>query len=149
MPSATLDWADNTEPDLAGYNVYRSTTASGPYSQVNIALVTASSYNDTGLTNLQEYYYVVRAVDSSGNESADSNEAYAIPMSDLGAALQFDGVDDYVTFGTAAGLGAQHFTVETWFKWTGGGVSISTGSNGISLVPIGWQRARRKLKTRT
>jgi len=25
-----LDWADNAETDLAGYNVYRSTTSGGP-----------------------------------------------------------------------------------------------------------------------
>nr|NIO79337.1 PKD domain-containing protein [Candidatus Aminicenantes bacterium]NIQ65304.1 PKD domain-containing protein [Candidatus Aminicenantes bacterium]NIT25723.1 PKD domain-containing protein [Candidatus Aminicenantes bacterium] len=29
-----LDWADNTEPDLASYNVKRATTTGGPYTQV-------------------------------------------------------------------------------------------------------------------
>lgn len=56
------------------------------------------------------------------------------------AALQFDGVDDYVTMGAAAGtseLGAAAFTVETWFFWSGGGVGASTGSGGIaSLIPL-------------
>ena len=37
------------------------------------------------------------------------------------AALQFDGTNDYVTFGTASGLGASQFTLEVWFNWTGGG----------------------------
>ncbi len=27
----TLDWNDNTEPDLLGYSVYRSETGGGPY----------------------------------------------------------------------------------------------------------------------
>jgi fibronectin type 3 domain-containing protein len=27
--SVSLDWADNAEPDLASYNVYRSTTEGG------------------------------------------------------------------------------------------------------------------------
>ena len=36
-----LDWADNTEADLAGYNVYRSTSATGTFTKVNTALVTA------------------------------------------------------------------------------------------------------------
>ena len=56
------------------------------------------------------------------------------------AALQFDGVDDYVTMGAAAGtseLGAATFTVETWFYWTGAGAGASTGSGGIaSLIPL-------------
>jgi hypothetical protein len=53
------------------------------------------------------------------------------------AALSFDGVDDFVTFGPAPGLGAAQFTVETWFERTGTGVGNTTGSNGIaSLVPL-------------
>ncbi len=35
--------------------------------------------------------------------------------------LQFDGVDDYVSFGVASQLGVSTFTLETWFQWTGGG----------------------------
>ena len=33
--SVALDWADNTESDLAGYNVYRATTPGGPYTKLN------------------------------------------------------------------------------------------------------------------
>lgn len=125
--SIALDWTDNTDPDLAGYNVYRGTT-SGVYAKVNSSLVTTSAYSDTGLTNGTEYYYVVRAVDTSNNESTDSNEAYSIPTIASGSAIQFDGVDDYVTFGTATGLGTTNFTLETWFNWTGGGTTMTTSS---------------------
>ncbi|HEV8701325.1 MAG TPA: LamG-like jellyroll fold domain-containing protein [Candidatus Polarisedimenticolia bacterium] len=56
------------------------------------------------------------------------------------AALSFDGTDDYVTMGPSAGtgsLGAATFTVETWFKWTGAGVTTSTGTGGIAaLIPL-------------
>ena len=41
-PKVVLDWANNTETDLAGYNVYRSTTSGGPYAKVNPSLVSAS-----------------------------------------------------------------------------------------------------------
>ena len=74
-----LSWAGNTEPDLAGYNVYRSTTTGGPYSKVNANLVTSPSYVDGGRTNGTKYFYVVRAVDTSTNESGNSNEANATP----------------------------------------------------------------------
>ncbi|HEV2061709.1 MAG TPA: S8 family serine peptidase, partial [Solirubrobacteraceae bacterium] len=73
-----LDWADNAEPDLARYEVLRSTTAGGPYAKV--ADVTGSSYTDGSLTNGTTYYYVVRAVDTSGNVSAASGEASATPV---------------------------------------------------------------------
>ena len=55
------------------------------------------------------------------------------------AALKFDGVNDYVTFGPAAGasgLGATTFTLETWFKREGPGIATSTGSGGVTAVPL-------------
>ena len=54
-----------------------------------------------------------------------------------GTALQFDGTNDYVTFGTAASLGAQVFTIETWFKRTGTGATASTGTGGLAAaIPL-------------
>jgi hypothetical protein len=51
-------------------------------------------------------------------------------------AVSLDGVDDYVTMGAVSGLNAVQFTVETWFLWTGGGVSTTTGSGGVDLYPL-------------
>ena len=50
--------------------------------------------------------------------------------------LSFDGVNDYVTFGAAPALDTGTFTVETWFKRTGAGVSTSTGSGGVDAIPL-------------
>jgi len=50
--------------------------------------------------------------------------------------LQFDGVNDYVTFGQAPGLGVSQFTIETWFKRTGAGATASSGSGGVTAVPL-------------
>ena len=75
-----LDWDDSGEPDLAGYNVYRSTAPGGPYARVNGETAAESGYTDTGLTNGTTYYYIVRAVGDGLRESADSNEARATPL---------------------------------------------------------------------
>ena len=75
--AAALDWADNGETDLAGYEVQRATTSGGPYSTV--ARVGGSAYTDTGLTNGTTYHYVVVAVDTSGNVSQRSSEVSASP----------------------------------------------------------------------
>lgn len=79
--SVALDWNDNAENDLAGYNVYRGTASGGPYgTKVNGAsLVTDSNYTDATATNGDTYYYVVTAVDGNGNESDYSNAAPATP----------------------------------------------------------------------
>jgi fibronectin type 3 domain-containing protein len=81
--TVTLDWSDNTEGDLAGYNIYRSTTSGLGYSKVNTSLVTASAYTDTTVTNGTAYYYVVTAVDSSANESAYSSQISALPVAPI------------------------------------------------------------------
>lgn len=75
----TLSWAANTESDLGGYNVYRSTSSGSSYSKVNSALVTSTGYVDSTVTNGTKYFYVVRAVDTSTNESPNSNETSATP----------------------------------------------------------------------
>ena len=51
-------------------------------------------------------------------------------------ALQFDGVDDRVTFGAAPTLGAQTFTLELWFKKTGPGTTTSSGAGGVTAIPL-------------
>ena len=74
-----LDWDDNAEPDLAGYNVYRSTIPSGPYT-LAAGPVTASSYLDPAVTAGTAHSYVVTAIGESGAESEPSNEASATPI---------------------------------------------------------------------
>ncbi len=63
---AQLTWTGNTEPDIAGYNVYRSGQ------KINTALVSGNEFLDQ---NLAEgiHEYVVKAVDFAGWESLASN----------------------------------------------------------------------------
>ena len=61
----------------------------------------------------------------------------------LAGGLTLDGANDYVTFGTAPGLGASTFTIETWFKRTGTGIPANTGSGGLTAVPLRDQGTRR------
>ncbi len=68
-----LDWADSSERDVTGFNVYRSTDYGFSYTKRNTTLVTASTFTDAG-TYGSAYYYVT-AVDTSDNESARSNVA--------------------------------------------------------------------------
>ena len=82
-------------------------------------LVHGTSYSDIGLTNGQTYYYAVTAVDISTNESVASNEVVATPMDSLGAALMFDGVNDYIGNITDSGFpgGSSDRTFAAWFKF--------------------------------
>ena len=77
--SINLDWADNGEPDLAGYNVYRATTSGGDYTAIAYD-VPVSDYADSAIVDGTTYYYVVTAVDTDSNESELSGEASAVAI---------------------------------------------------------------------
>jgi aminopeptidase N len=73
-------WRPYTAYSVAGYNVYRSLSASGPMSRVNQDLVTDTSYVDTGLTNGTRYYYAVTAV-------AEGDTCYETHLSNRGSRI--------------------------------------------------------------
>ncbi|HTZ48963.1 MAG TPA: choice-of-anchor D domain-containing protein [Verrucomicrobiae bacterium] len=75
--SVTLSWAASTST-VSGYNVYRSTSSGSGYSKLNSGLVSGVSYSDTTVQSGTTYYYVVTAVNASGQESGDSNQATAV-----------------------------------------------------------------------
>ncbi len=77
--NADVSLAWNAAPGAVSYNVYRSPLSNGGYVKVNASPSTATSFTDTGLRNAQDYFYVVTALDSSGNESTYSNEVTAMP----------------------------------------------------------------------
>jgi predicted small lipoprotein YifL len=69
-----LTWAPNTEPDLAGYNVYRREEGQQPV-KINAELVKTPTFRDRGVASGHRYFYSVTAVDLRGNESSHSTEA--------------------------------------------------------------------------
>jgi len=72
----TLDlvWVAHPNPEVVGYNVYRSLVSGGPFEKVNTGLVTDTSFRDTGLTAGTTFHYSITAVDRFGNESPKSAE---------------------------------------------------------------------------
>ena len=88
--TATLSWVnptaytDGSALTLASVNVYRATSASGPWTKIGSVAESAAAplttWTDaTAVAGTTEYYYVT-ALDAAGNESAPSNTASkAIP----------------------------------------------------------------------
>lgn len=65
-----LHWNANTEPDLAGYHVYRAVAAGGPFARIDGSTVATNDYVDTAVPDSAAVWYAVSAVDGTGNESA-------------------------------------------------------------------------------
>lgn len=86
--SIYLSWTPNSEGDLAGYYLYRSTDSTVPLTlanRVSGSLITPSlapTYTDTGVTSGVRYYYKLVAVDYSGNASTatTASAAYIVAL---------------------------------------------------------------------
>jgi len=73
---AALSWSAYT--GVSSYRVKRSTTSGSGYSWV-VTGWGSTSYTNTGLTAGTAYYFVIAALDGSGNELANSNEVKVTP----------------------------------------------------------------------
>lgn len=66
----------NPEPDVAGYNIYRSTDPNLPkdkWTRLNSALLTKTTFLDDNVESGKTYYYYITAVDQAGNVSNPSD----------------------------------------------------------------------------
>ncbi|MBU6389027.1 hypothetical protein KGQ71_00770, partial [Patescibacteria group bacterium] len=73
-----LSWTNPTSSNLAGIDIYRSTTAGSLGTKV-YSSISGTSKDDTGLTNGTAYYYTVRAVGTNGIESTNTTQVSATP----------------------------------------------------------------------
>jgi fibronectin type 3 domain-containing protein len=80
--NATVSLAWSAVAGASSYAVFRSPLTGGGY--VQAGTTTATTFDDSGIQNARTYYYVVRARDSAGNESGDSNEVSALPHLTIG-----------------------------------------------------------------
>lgn len=91
------------------------------------------------------YSFTARATDDDNAATTSAAVAVSVTLDPnnlpTNTALFFDGVNDYVTMGAAPELGvggppANGLTLECWFRKDGTGVTSSSGSGGVSAVPL-------------
>ena len=90
--SVQLNWSASSAPDFTGYTVLRSTTNGGPYEIIARGL-TNTNFTDKSANQPRTYFYVVKAVDRSLNNSTNSTQVSATPSTGptLAARHAFDG----------------------------------------------------------
>jgi hypothetical protein len=75
--SVDLSWQASTST-VVGYNVYRATKSGGPYTRVNAAAQTSTSYTDNSVQSGATYYYVATSLSNNAAESDYSSEVTAV-----------------------------------------------------------------------
>ena len=95
-----LFWSPNSESDVRGYNVFASTSYTGPFTY--IGTTTNTWYVDVDAKNGTTYYYAISAFDRSQNESDPSTdiaydtprpEGYHVTIADFRALPEYAGYD--------------------------------------------------------
>jgi len=75
--TVSLSWTPSTTPNPTGYNLYRATSSTGPYTKLNASPIPGVTYIDNSVTSGQTYFYVATTMDIDNNESAYSAQAMA------------------------------------------------------------------------
>ncbi len=129
-----LDWANTPGADT--YTVKRATASGGPYSLVASGVV-GSAFSDSGLSELTTYFYVVSAVNTTG-ESGDSAEVTATtqtlnppsaPTGLVAVATSYNRID--LSWGSV--LGADSYTIKRSIGSGGPYVTVAMGVSGTSF----------------
>lgn len=85
-----LDWQTESQINTAGFNLYRSSQAQGPYRLINNSLIPVSGdslggakyhFEDTTVTSSETYYYQVEELGLDGRRSRHPPVAITVPVS--------------------------------------------------------------------
>ena len=141
-----LTWLPNPESDIDHYNIYRDVTTG--FIPTNATLVNESAgtaYSDMGLDSGATYYYVVAAVDATGNigpasaemsgttESSGAGEVfYDVPFPGNGVGPLFNGAS--TRFGEEAILATSVIIGKSLSKWTVYLRRVGSASGTVSAV---------------
>jgi hypothetical protein len=102
-------WRSNIESDLAGYNIYVSSTYDGRYEW--IATTSSPYFQDSEVLNGSTYYYAITAFDVAGNESELSRDvAYDVPRPEGYNVM----LRDYRLFPALAGYDFSSYAVRSY-----------------------------------
>ena len=151
--NVVLSWTANTESDLAGYNVYKGTSA-GIYGTPS-SLGKVTNYTISGLTAGNTYYFAVSAFDDASNESGNSSELSASIGDSTAPTIAIASPTSSSSYSTAtstitlSGTASDNIgvTTVTWANaangtsgtatgttsWSKSGISLAAGTNTLTV----------------
>ena len=149
--SIPVTFTASTSSNLKGSNMYYSTTSGGPYTLSNSTPISGTSYTYSGLNSSTTYYFVERAINLSGTESANSTEISGATL----AAKPAQPTNVAVAAGTSDTTVPLTWTASTGPNLSGYNVYVATQSGGSytknnsSLLGTGTSYTATKLQAAT
>lgn len=128
-----IRWSPSNSPDVLGYNVMRSTAATGPFQRVNSDVVAGVSYyRDENLDLLTRYYYRIETVDDSlvGSEPSIVVQQATSPAELSGFPVPFtDETSGHLAVGDVDGDGDQEVVLasDEVYVWHHDGSELLNG----------------------
>ena len=122
-PKISVYWAENTEPDVAHYNLYRALTTSALADSASfVTTLTQENYIDIEVEIGTTYYYSVTAVDKGGWESAPSLivSDYVLPKVALISPVDFEYTTTAPTFNWQDITGVKKYNIVVTSSRIGG-----------------------------
>lgn len=104
---------------------------------VSVGIVTSAPYTlSYPATNLGNFVLTSVMTDSTAAVVTSEPVAFSVVPAAGSGGLYFDGVTDHVALGDAADLKLTTLTLETWFRRETTGVATTTGTGGVTAIPL-------------
>ncbi len=116
-----LEWDANVEKDLASYNIYRN-TVNNPSTATIIANVKSNNFIDGGLTGGTEYFYWLKAVNTSDLVSNDFSDVQSATPRNVASADNQPGNTGWTQTCVFSSTSANQV------NWSAGGLTVSNGT---------------------
>ena len=125
-----LAW--NAVGGVAGYNIYRAASSTGPYAKLNPTPITGTSYTDLTAPATTSSWYRVTAVSTGGTESAPASAVAHRRILLVGAQAGTNNVTSSLQISAPAGRQTNDFMLAT----------ITVRSSRTITPPSGWTLVR-------
>ncbi|MEQ8524552.1 FG-GAP-like repeat-containing protein [Gracilimonas sp.] len=131
--SASISWNPNTETDLLGYDVVRSTNPDADgFTSLLGSPQTGTTYEDTGLNNGVTYYYRVVAIDSSNTRVASDTVSIKAVSTQISGIHPATGIE--ATRVKISGIGFSNVQSENQVQFNGTSATILSADSASIIV---------------
>ncbi len=132
-----LSWTDNSNNETGFAVEVAPGTACTAWSPLGTTGSNVATFRHWNTTVNTPYCYRVRATGSSGNSDWSNTATATTPASYSALSLGRNSAYVRMTTVDQSAIQLKQFTIETWFRREGTGISYSTGSSGIAQgIPL-------------